>query len=376
MALILVSASCFLSPLSGQSDTDRARIALFEPAGQRSDAALTAVLTTVADTVELSLDVLQRYEVRRLPPADPEKDLARVKAYCQANCIDQAILGSGTARAQGGYVFKLMVYDRRTDAVTLAPEGASAGALDMFDVTDKLVGTLLDGLSGTHLLFGSLSVETDPAGATVSVNGKDVGTAPLSLRGLPAGAVKVSAHLAGHEDANASLKIADGELSDASMSLARSTGILALAVPRDAVITVRSAEIGQKDFTGPGSTALPTGDYDVQAASPGDASGKQEGDHYQGGEHPVAAVAAGVSRRAGKPGWGHNSCRRSREGSDAARRGRGAGSPPPRRAEEGEVQDICHGGRRSCRGQDESQPRDDSAAGVNPCRDVHSGAQM
>ena len=54
--------------------------------------------------------------------------------------------------------------------------------------------------------------------------------------------------------------------------------------------------------------------------------GKQEGDHYQGGEHPVAAVAAGVSRRAGKPGWGHNSCRRSREGSDAARRGREPGA--------------------------------------------------
>jgi hypothetical protein len=64
-------------------------------------------------------------------------------------------------------------------------QGASAGALDMFDVTDALVSSLLDGLSGTHLLFGSLSLNSDPAGATVSVNGKDVGATPVSLRGLP-----------------------------------------------------------------------------------------------------------------------------------------------------------------------------------------------
>jgi hypothetical protein len=242
---------------------------LFEPAGQRSDTALAAVLATVADSVELSLDVLQRYEVRRLPPADPAKDLARVKAYCQANHIDQAILGSGSAKSDGGYLFKLVVYDRRSDSITLAPEGSSTGALDMFEVTDKLVGTLLDGLSGTHLLFGSLSVESDPAGATVSVNGKEVGTAPVSLRGLPAGAVQLSATLAGHEDASTSVTITDGDSTDAPLSLARSTGTLALTVPKDAVVSVSSAEIGKKDFSGPGAATLPTGQYDVQASCPG-----------------------------------------------------------------------------------------------------------
>jgi hypothetical protein len=274
--VLFLAATCFIPILHAQSETGRARIALFEPAGQKSDTALTAVLNTVADSVELSLDVLQRYEVRRLPPADPANDLARVRAYCQANRIDQAILGSGSAKSDGGYLFKLVVYDRRSDSITLAPEGSSAGALDMFDVTDKLVGALLDGLSGTHLLFGALSVETNPAGATVSVNGKEVGTAPLSLRGLPAGAVLVSTRLAGYEDANASVTIPDGESADAPLSLARSTGTLALTVPTDAVVSVSSAEIGQKDIAGPGSTTLPTGDYVVKASSPGmaEVSGK------------------------------------------------------------------------------------------------------
>jgi formylglycine-generating enzyme required for sulfatase activity len=267
--IVLVLGFASVVFLSAQSTSTLTRVALFEPSGEKSDVALTAILTTVADSVELNLDVLQRFDVRRLPPADPAKDMDRIRAYCEANHIDQAILGSGSAKPEGGYLFKLLVYDRRRDSITLAPEGSSTGALDMFDVTDQLVSTLLDGLSGTHLLFGSLSVETDPAGAAVTVNGKDVGTAPLTLRALPVGTVQLAARSAGHEDAAASVTITDGGAADVPMTLARSTGTLALAVPKDAVVTAASQEIGRTQISGPGSTALPTGDYDVQAASPG-----------------------------------------------------------------------------------------------------------
>src|SRR5208283_5916948 len=132
-----------------------------------------------------------------------------------------------------------------------------------------LVASLLDGLSGTHLLFGSLAVQSSPAGATVAVNGKTVGTAPLSLRGLPVGAVEITAELEGHEAAKATLMIVDGNTTNASLSLPRSTGTLALVVPKDAVVEVKSAEIGQKELTGAGGTELPTGDYEVQASCPG-----------------------------------------------------------------------------------------------------------
>jgi hypothetical protein len=223
----------------------------------------------VADSVELSLDVLQRYDVSRLPPADPVKDLDRVRAYCQKNRIDQAILGSGSALPEGGYSFRLVVYDRKKDSITTDQQGASKGALDMFDVTDALVASLLDGLSGTHLLFGSLAVESDPAGATVSVNGKDVGKAPLSLRGLPVGRVDLTARADGREGAKATVTISDGETTHASLSLPRTMGTLAIVMPKDAVATIRSTEIGQKTITGPGTEELPAGDYEVGASSPG-----------------------------------------------------------------------------------------------------------
>ena len=207
LIFVLVAGSCCLSLLHAEPDAGRARIALFQPASQKEDTTLAAVLCTVADSVELSLDVLQRYEVSRLAAADPARDMARVRAYCEKNRIDQAILGSGRARKGGGYDFRLVIYNRQKDSITLDRTGASTGALDIFDVTDALVASLLDGLSGKHLLFGSLAIDSDPAGATVSVNAKEVGKAPLSLRGLPVGTVELVARMDGREEAKAAVTI-------------------------------------------------------------------------------------------------------------------------------------------------------------------------
>jgi ankyrin repeat protein len=269
LIFILVAGSCFLSLLGADLDAGRARIALFQPAGQEEDTTLAAALRTVADTVELSLVVMQRYEVRRLPPADPAKDLDHVRAYCQENRVDQAILGSGSARPGGGYRFRLVVYDRKTDSITTDQQGASSGALDIFDVTDALVESLLDELSGTHLLFGSLVVETDPSGATLAVDGKSVGAAPVTLHGLPVGTLKVSASSEGREEAETSATIVDGETIKVLLTLARSVGRLAVKMPADAAVSIRSSEIGEKEISGPGAAELPTGEYEMEASCPG-----------------------------------------------------------------------------------------------------------
>jgi hypothetical protein len=162
-----------------------------------------------------------------------------------------------------------VVYDRRSDKITITREGASKGALDMFDVTDALIASVLDGLSGTHLLFGSLAVQTEPSGAVVSVNGKDVGPAPVSLRGLPVGAVKLSARSEGRENAESLVTIADGETADATLTLERSKGTLAVEIPDDAVVKVRNSEVGEKEISGASEAELPTGQYEAVAACPG-----------------------------------------------------------------------------------------------------------
>jgi hypothetical protein len=266
---ILIAFLALATQVSGQSQPDRARIALFEPAAPKADASLKAILATVTDTVQLSLTCLDCYDIKRLPAVDPTGNLGKIRAYCKENRIDQAIGGTASALKGGGYAFRLVVYDHRTDKITIVREGASKGALDIFDVTDALVASLLDGLSGTHLLFGSLAVETDPPGATVSVNGRDVGAAPVALRGLPVGTLRIAARLEGREQAETSVAIADGEETSASLTLDRSVGKWTAAIPEDAVVAFRSNEIGEQEIEGPEAEAeLPTGSYDVHATCP------------------------------------------------------------------------------------------------------------
>jgi hypothetical protein len=267
--LVLIALSLITASLSAQAQTARPRVALFEPTGQGADVALIAALKTVGDSVELDLACLQRYEVRRLKGVDPARDLDKVRAYCRTNRIDQAIMGSGSAQAEGGYAFKLALYDRRTDSITMVQEGASTGALDMFDATDTMVAALLDKLSGTHLLFGGLVIETEPAGAVVTVNGMEVGPSPLSLRGLPVGTVTVSASSPGFEERVASVKIEDERITNAALSLARSMGTLALDMPQDAVVIIRAAGMEDKQVSGTATEALPTGSYRLEGACPG-----------------------------------------------------------------------------------------------------------
>jgi hypothetical protein len=97
--------TCFLSTVNAEPNTDHARIALFQPAAEKSDATLEAALGTVADSIQLSLVVLDKYDIARLPPADPVQDIAGIRAYCEENRIDQAIAGSGSRQKGGGMPF-------------------------------------------------------------------------------------------------------------------------------------------------------------------------------------------------------------------------------------------------------------------------------
>jgi hypothetical protein len=269
VSLVLVAVSCFLSTLHAEPEAGRARVVLFEPAAQGADATLISALRAVADSMELSLACLGRYDVSRRPALDPAREIGRIRSYCEENRIDQAIAGSGVARKQGGYLIRLVVYDRASDSITLERQGSSTGALDLFDMTDTLIAAMLDGLSGTHLLFGSLSVETVPPGAIVSVNGRDVGEAPVSLRGLPVGDLKITARAGGREDAEARVTIADGEVASVSLNLVRSVGKLAVIAPRDAKVTARGAGTETTEISGPDEATLPTGVYQVEAQCPG-----------------------------------------------------------------------------------------------------------
>ena len=265
-ALALTIGVVLASTAGAQSNAGQARVALFQPAALTRDTSLEGVLAAMADSVELSLVVMQRYDVRRLPSADPQKDLPRVRAYCDANRMDQAILGSGAARTGGGFDFRLLVYDRKTDSITVDRHGSSHGVLDIFDTTDSLTASLLEGLSGSHLLFGSLTVNTDPPGAVVSVNGKEAGAGPLSLRGLPVGMVRLTARFPDYADSEGSATIADGETAAASLKLAPLPGSIRVVTTPPTTVQLDGGEAQSTPFQ---FTNVPAGPHVLSIAKIG-----------------------------------------------------------------------------------------------------------
>jgi hypothetical protein len=66
---------------------------------------------------------------------------------------------------------------------------------------------------------GTLAVESRPAGATVTVNGKPSGTTPLTINDLAPGEYRVVMRLAGHRDFVTTVRVVAGERARAAARL-------------------------------------------------------------------------------------------------------------------------------------------------------------
>jgi len=80
---------------------------------------------------------------------------------------------------------------------------------------------------------GLFTVVSDPAGATVRLDGNEVGTTPLDLTAVPAGLHGVQIHLPGRADAFRAVDTRDGSKGEVSASLASRGATLLVRTGRD-----------------------------------------------------------------------------------------------------------------------------------------------
>ncbi len=102
---------------------------------------------------------------------------------------------------------------------------------------------------------GSIRVETEPAGAAVTVNGETHGSAPLDLAEVPLGTYEVKVELKGYESQTETLSLTEeaprGEIKLTLAKAAPTTGLAdILSSPIGATVTVDGAKLGLTPLTG------------------------------------------------------------------------------------------------------------------------------
>jgi TonB family protein len=118
---------------------------------------------------------------------------------------------------------------------------------------------------------GSLHVETDPAGAAITVNGETQGSSPLDLAEVPLGAYEVKVELKGYEPKTESLSLTEdaprGEVKIALTKAAPTTGLADIvSTPFGAIVTVDGAKVGLTPITG---YRLKPGNHQVEVSREG-----------------------------------------------------------------------------------------------------------
>lgn len=164
--LVLLVAS--LLGVSAQVSVDRPRVLVVPFANLTNQQQNDVVADTSTDTIELTLRLLDQYEVVpdtvRTSDALMDAGVANLREIATAENVDNVIFGSVSSPEGRGFLFELSVYDRAEDAISLQAESRSPSLFGVFDASDELVAEAVSGFSGVRIGFGSLRVSSAGSG--------------------------------------------------------------------------------------------------------------------------------------------------------------------------------------------------------------------
>ncbi|WP_319562492.1 hypothetical protein [Marispirochaeta sp.] len=195
----------FLLLLSGSllhSQEYPLRVAVFPFSTPSDDPGLESLAEAAADTLVLTLQLLERYAVDRYSSPSPF-DTENVFQDLRQKFVDYAVYGEIEILSQGGYRIRAFSWDSLNDAATLAMDMEAASVFDLFDVMDLAAVSLAEEFTGTHIGFGRLVFDKQTPGLSyrVEIDGNSVGE-NLFRREVLYGQRKISIFLLPGEEAN------------------------------------------------------------------------------------------------------------------------------------------------------------------------------
>ena len=163
-ALTMIAFALLVHSVGAQTLDDELQpwILVVTPANLTENAALDPLGLAVADSVELTLNLLGSYRVQprlqeeQVPEGVRTGNLDALAAFTEERTLDYVVLGSVDRGDDGSFVIEMRVYDRRLQAITVTEVQRTRSVFDVFDAADRLTESALSAFSGQRIAFGLL----------------------------------------------------------------------------------------------------------------------------------------------------------------------------------------------------------------------------
>jgi hypothetical protein len=225
--LILVAISIFFT-VGGPSfifsqDAPMAHVAVVQFSNQTGSASYDAACKATTDTLFLTLRQLGRYRVQSEDAAGSGEDALR--AMAEEKRLDFIMYGKMSKGKSSGIDCSLSVFDRAKGKTALSRSLKAAGVLDVFEVADELVVSVLESMTGSHIGFGSLKLTNTGEKGSYRVLmdgypvGKDLASIERVLNGIHTVTVLQTRMLGDRQIASSSVKVNEGEFASLEFSV-------------------------------------------------------------------------------------------------------------------------------------------------------------
>ena len=139
-------------------DALKPRIAVFPLINPASDNQVDIISDNVKKTAELTLKMIDRYEVVDLSVKDYENSNEWFSRYTVENSIDSIIFGKADMKEDGSVLLEMSVFSRADNSITMSESETAETVFDIFDASDSLLVSMMESFSGMeHIGFGSLN---------------------------------------------------------------------------------------------------------------------------------------------------------------------------------------------------------------------------
>ena len=151
--LFTVSASIY------SAETLKPRIAVFPLINPSKDTQIEIISENVKKTAELTLKMIDRYEVIDTSVTDYSDTPQDFRRYTEENSIDSVIFGKADIHEDGSILIEMSVFSRGENSIIMTESETAETVFDIFDASDRLLISMMEEFSGMeHIGFGSIKL--------------------------------------------------------------------------------------------------------------------------------------------------------------------------------------------------------------------------